>query len=226
MGDEKETGIKWWMRYVIVPLIGGAGVLGVFIAYIGKPPATPEKPSAQSQIVQAQSMQPQNVPSTTSPAAEPPAGKKSAEEIKPEPVRSAVKTRPAPSKPINQPKQTPEIKPQTPAPEPDRRDLVKFFISDEDDSHMSNTTFSFEYGKRFSITWDATPVISKGKITMVWGIEGGQFPGREDESKGLKRLTCRNVNGHTLTFNLMQTLADGTSRNLGELDVTCEKKEF
>jgi len=46
MNETAETGIKWWIRYVIVPLAGGAGVLGIVIAYISRPPVTLEKPSS------------------------------------------------------------------------------------------------------------------------------------------------------------------------------------
>src|SRR5205085_2080970 len=32
--DPKETGIKWWLRYVVVPLIGGGGVIAIIVALI------------------------------------------------------------------------------------------------------------------------------------------------------------------------------------------------
>jgi hypothetical protein len=37
MSEEKEAGIKWWMRYVIVPILGGGGIIALIVALIGRP---------------------------------------------------------------------------------------------------------------------------------------------------------------------------------------------
>jgi hypothetical protein len=34
---EIETGVKWWMRYVIVPIIGGGGIVALIIAFMSNP---------------------------------------------------------------------------------------------------------------------------------------------------------------------------------------------
>jgi hypothetical protein len=34
MRDDTETGLKWWMRYVIVPIIGGGGIIAIIVALI------------------------------------------------------------------------------------------------------------------------------------------------------------------------------------------------
>ena len=39
MAEASETGIKWWMRYVIVPIIGGGGIVAILIAIIDRPRA-------------------------------------------------------------------------------------------------------------------------------------------------------------------------------------------
>jgi hypothetical protein len=36
----KESGFKWWLRYVIVPLIGGGGLIGIFISFREHPPVS------------------------------------------------------------------------------------------------------------------------------------------------------------------------------------------
>src|SRR5580704_9577056 len=42
MADEKqETRLQWWMRYVVVPLVGGGGAIALVAAYIGRPPVSP-----------------------------------------------------------------------------------------------------------------------------------------------------------------------------------------
>jgi hypothetical protein len=35
--SETEKGIKWWIRYVIVPLIGGGGLIALIIALVNQP---------------------------------------------------------------------------------------------------------------------------------------------------------------------------------------------
>lgn len=37
MADEKETGWKWWLRYIVVPLIGSGGVIAIVVAIIMRP---------------------------------------------------------------------------------------------------------------------------------------------------------------------------------------------
>jgi hypothetical protein len=34
---DSEQGLKWWLRYIIVPLIGGGGIIGIVIAIISRP---------------------------------------------------------------------------------------------------------------------------------------------------------------------------------------------
>ena len=36
---DTEHGIRWWIRYVIVPLIGGGGFIALMVAYINQPNA-------------------------------------------------------------------------------------------------------------------------------------------------------------------------------------------
>jgi hypothetical protein len=38
---DNESGLKWWMRYVIVPIIGGGGVIAVVVAVMEKPGVPP-----------------------------------------------------------------------------------------------------------------------------------------------------------------------------------------
>jgi hypothetical protein len=50
--DQPEHGYKWWIRYVIVPLIGGGGVVAVIVALIV---SGVWKPSTERQITAPQS---------------------------------------------------------------------------------------------------------------------------------------------------------------------------
>lgn len=36
-----ETGLKWWIRFVIVPIIGGGGIIALIVAYGSRPPRPP-----------------------------------------------------------------------------------------------------------------------------------------------------------------------------------------
>ena len=33
-----ETGLKWWIRYVVVPLVGGGGIIGIILSQMGHLP--------------------------------------------------------------------------------------------------------------------------------------------------------------------------------------------
>lgn len=50
---ESEQGLKWWLRYVIVPLIGGGGLVAIVVAYLGLPQSPQHLPSSSSQVSQA-----------------------------------------------------------------------------------------------------------------------------------------------------------------------------
>jgi hypothetical protein len=41
-----ERGLKWWLRYVVVPLVGGGGVIAIFVALLERRPA--HSPDAQA----------------------------------------------------------------------------------------------------------------------------------------------------------------------------------
>jgi hypothetical protein len=74
-GGDRETGLKWWLRYVVVPLIGGGGVIAIIVALIGRPNhsnlATPrnEPTSVEDQAPPSKN----NPPIVELPVSEPPA---------------------------------------------------------------------------------------------------------------------------------------------------------
>jgi hypothetical protein len=35
--SDKESGFRWWARYVIVPIIGGGGLIALMVAYVEHP---------------------------------------------------------------------------------------------------------------------------------------------------------------------------------------------
>ena len=39
--SELEKGLKWWLRYVIVPMLAGGGVLATLVAFLLRPPTQP-----------------------------------------------------------------------------------------------------------------------------------------------------------------------------------------
>jgi hypothetical protein len=48
MPDTSETGIKWWMRYVVVPVLGGGGIIAIAVAVIDRQPVSPQKKEANN----------------------------------------------------------------------------------------------------------------------------------------------------------------------------------
>jgi hypothetical protein len=52
-GNEREHGVRWWLRYVIVPLVGGGGIVAIAVAIISNltiksPTSTSVGPSASA----------------------------------------------------------------------------------------------------------------------------------------------------------------------------------
>lgn len=48
--SNSETGYKWWLRYVVVPLIGGGGIIAVIVALISRSPTEPPLQEGISQL--------------------------------------------------------------------------------------------------------------------------------------------------------------------------------
>jgi len=61
-GQATEHGARWWFRYVVVPIIGGGGIVSLIVAWIGRVQA-PLAPSPSAQQVVA------STPATGTPAA-------------------------------------------------------------------------------------------------------------------------------------------------------------
>ena len=40
----QEKGLKWWLTYVIIPLIGSGGIIAIIVAYINQPTDPPNSP--------------------------------------------------------------------------------------------------------------------------------------------------------------------------------------
>src|ERR1035438_7231271 len=57
-----EEGLRWWIRYVIVPLIGGGGIIGIIIAVMEQPKKPSDTPAAASISPSAPISQPSRSP--------------------------------------------------------------------------------------------------------------------------------------------------------------------
>jgi hypothetical protein len=52
MSNNTETGAKWWLRYVVVPIIGGGGIIAIMVALItGRSSSTADQPSPTRAII-------------------------------------------------------------------------------------------------------------------------------------------------------------------------------
>ena len=53
---DQDSGYKWWIRYVLVPMIGGGGIVGLIIAYMNlaheSPKLQPVAPTSRQQTVE------------------------------------------------------------------------------------------------------------------------------------------------------------------------------
>lgn len=62
-GQASEHGVRWWFRYVVVPIIiGGGGVVSLIVAWIARVPAPPAPSPSVQQVVTS-------TPATGTPAA-------------------------------------------------------------------------------------------------------------------------------------------------------------
>jgi hypothetical protein len=168
MAEATETGIKWWMRYVIVPLIGGAGVFGIVIAYIDRPRTEAEKPSA---------------PALTLPAAQEPFEPKKTEADKPQvPVRVAPTVRPTEAVITPQPRvesraaTSQEREPES-IPEKKREMQIQIdpmsqpepevvLILESDHGQKSNRELKLHYMDQLIVVWQVTGVPKEAGITL------------------------------------------------------------
>lgn len=51
MANESEKGIRWWLRYVVVPLVGSGGIVAVIVALIVKPPTPSLTPTNSPTVI-------------------------------------------------------------------------------------------------------------------------------------------------------------------------------
>lgn len=49
---QSEHGLKWWVRYVIVPIIGSGGVIAIIVALLNRPPPIPQSPVPSPRVEQ------------------------------------------------------------------------------------------------------------------------------------------------------------------------------
>lgn len=72
-----DSGYKWWATNVLVPLVGGGGLVAIVVAYLGRPvpPVTPapESPAPAVAAGKPAAASPANAASATIPDAPPPA---------------------------------------------------------------------------------------------------------------------------------------------------------
>lgn len=81
---DTEKGHRWWLRYVIVPLIGGGGMVALVVAWINRPTA----PKPEPPVVGAQA----EPDSATTPPTDP-----SSKLVEPNPQTSAPSSEPSPA---------------------------------------------------------------------------------------------------------------------------------
>jgi hypothetical protein len=63
-----ETGLRWWIRYALVPLIGGGGLVAVLVAVINRQPPPVARQAVQNSTPPAEKPKPAG-PAGVSPAA-------------------------------------------------------------------------------------------------------------------------------------------------------------
>jgi hypothetical protein len=98
---------------------------------------------------------------------------------------------------------------------------VEFYIYDRDtDLPAKGNNIELPADEYFTLRWDATSVESEGPVVVIWTDISKSRPRRvSPDSKGREDYTCRKVG--TIHFEMTQDLKDGTTRDLGKIDVKC-----
>jgi hypothetical protein len=213
VSDGPETGLKWWLRYVFVPLIGGGGIIAIIAALISQPGAT-IKPAERASSTPTVVQKPEATP-----------------EVQRTPSHHKVTADPRPAKSEN----TQETKPLAPqvVEQPDKPDLdaLQFYIYDRTiGGPLDRTTtnylgrsFSLPHEQKFSLRWDLMGEKSRGDI-KVFFTYSPDYPAEElsSEYQGQSDYHCASG---ALTFELFETFhRTGVRKSLGEINIRCRHK--
>jgi hypothetical protein len=216
-----ETGIKWWMRYIVVPLIGGGGLIALVVALVEKP-KVPIEPTKNVAIGPASSglQNSEPVAATGNTKKDGDKGKKKPEMKKEVRAGFQAKTNDAPSTSKVTDR---EEKPTMPKSLEDRIDRVTFNLFSDTRGLVKSGDPPFRPYEKLIISWDATAVSEYGAVRMKWGIQGENEESWRNVSgdiRGRQELVC-GPTGHKLTFVLNLELRAKNVLRLGRIDTEC-----
>jgi hypothetical protein len=225
---ETETGFRWWMRYVIVPMIGGGGVIAIIVAFIGRPaPRAPnlarDTPTTQADIgsqTKQESPTISNIPAANN-ATVPPRVSSENKEPNPSVSESLGVHKVPPREPAIFSKDDSAVD----APRTDPR-YVKFYIYDKDtDLPLKGDLVELPADADFALRWDATSIQSDGPVTVEWRdrptarLERVPFTQEQGFKGSRDKYSCRHAG--IVHLDMTQELPDGTTRELAHVDVKC-----
>jgi hypothetical protein len=208
--SEQETGFKWWIRYVIVPMIGGGGIIAIVVAILGIPPkptvskADPTKNEAITTPLSVVTTDPQksNAPAQSPSPLQPQQSVKEPTSAPAESSMNVVKIVPRRTDPLR---------------------TVSFYIFDRDTNlPVEGDRMEFPEDEGFTLRWDATSVKDDGPVYVTDNAGPDDRPRSvqpEIDLRGREDYLCRTP--RWIHFEMKQKLADGTFRQLGKIDVHC-----
>jgi hypothetical protein len=176
MPDENESGFKWWARYVIVPLVGGGGIITLVIALMNRPSVTPTTSS------------PGNNPNPTSTA-----------NLENRPKKPAV-----PGATETSPSAAPVV--PTPASEPEKHVEIRAYSMDNRvDGHYErlapNGTRKAHSGEHVMIEWGVSPLRTGEQLYLVIRPRSGSKDARPIQGKGQIIVQPTEYTTYSLEYN-------------------------
>jgi hypothetical protein len=197
-----ETGIRWWMRYVVVPLIAGGGLMALAVGIVDK-----VKPFEPTKTVAPASGEPQTPGAITANTSK----KTISKNInKSQPIKDATPTSQAQNAAI-------------PDSLKDRIDRVIFNLSSDSRGLVKRGDPAFQPYEKIIVSWDASAVSGYGPVWLNWGFTGENEDSWHNASpnvKGRQELVCGTAD-HKLTFVLNLQLTPNNVLRLGKIDTEC-----
>jgi len=174
MAGENESGFKWWMRYVIVPLIGGGGVIAILVAKIEHPTQPRAVPIGQDVNLEATEK-----PRVQNPIELKKTNDASVKRIPARKVQTAEDNQVGSAPANNAAQSTQDGQPKT-----------KFYAYDLiNNTVLPGNSLSFPYSQRFSIRWEVPQYSGPGSL-MFESITENNDTKQSVGLSGSRSLVC------------------------------------
>jgi hypothetical protein len=214
--DEKEAGLRWWLRYIVVPLIGGGGAIAIVVAVLDYKARTNDPAATHPAATTSQSKPDTPSKSTDTSIQSSP------------PLIAPVSEKSANSPSMNGNGGTPTKHPHPPPPEVAPDPIEEFRIRDtETSTDFEGRNITLDWGTKYWVIWKVNKDLLKGSLILHISVSPG---GSDEKSVALvDTLTykCPSLYYQAAVerFELSEVMDDDTRRSLGTVTIHCKAAE-